>query len=149
MQIAEIPGSTVPWSAISTMRLSTISHFEHTTTHEAHNCNEHVRLSDFHDNDHLHGRKLIPTDSSGINYENNNHQKSERKRSLRTGRLSMIRIIVWIIEGIRQSPFWRSSYERSALWRYSFRPFCFWIIFLSAWISVISVFGDQVHNLLL
>jgi len=48
--------------------------------------NKHFRLSDFHDSDYVQGRNRIPADSCGINY-----QKSERKRSLRSGRLSMIR----------------------------------------------------------
>ncbi len=55
MQMAEIRRF-----AISAMRLSAID--------EVHICKKHFRLSEFHDNDYLQERNLIPTDSSGINY---------------------------------------------------------------------------------
>jgi hypothetical protein len=62
---------------------------------EMHICNKKFRLSEFNDNDCLQGRKLIPTDSSSINYYKNNiHQKSERKISVRNGRLLMLKILV-------------------------------------------------------
>jgi len=35
---------------------------------EMHICNDNFRLSDSYDNDCLQERKLIPTDSSSINY---------------------------------------------------------------------------------
>ncbi len=49
-------------SAILTMRLSAIYHFEHSTIDEVHICNKHVRLSDFHNSDYLQVRNVIPTD---------------------------------------------------------------------------------------
>ncbi len=63
MQIVEIRRS-----AILAMRLSAIYYFEHSTIDEVHICNKHVRLFDFHNNDYLQVRNVIPTDSSGINY---------------------------------------------------------------------------------